>query len=253
MELIQEHLDKKNVLVHVFPPMDDRLLREWDWNGAMPVVDHDFLMVVDSSLPGHSNAAVERSWQYRVSLDPGQPMQAQLWLRYFNRGEPKDEVCRQDAWDVYRCYWNYFRVYVSSSASEIEMPPVPLHEGSLKLIWGYPDPDSASIVPRSDVGPARLTELGGYIAVEPGSSMSVPIAYRLPPTMIRSTDPGVFEYRLLVQKQPGMDNDRVSLEVELSEGARLLNTSPEFNSRRGQWVIFDFTLGRDTMVVVSFR
>ena len=219
----------------------------------VPAVDHDYLMVVDSSLPGHSTAGVQRSWEYSVVLDPGQPVEAQLRLRYENTDPPREEVCRQYAWELYRRYWNYFRLYVSPLAQRIDMPPVPLHPGALKLIWGYPDADSSSIVPNADTGPSRLTELGGYLAVEPGSVTTVPVRYQLPVEVLRPTGPGIYEYRLLVQKQPGVDRDRVSLSVELSPNAELLGTSPQFSSIRGQQLFFDFTLTSNTVVVVSFR
>ena len=252
VDLFKDHLNRKNILMHVFQPIDDSFLWDRGWNGAVAAVDHDYLMVVDSSLPGHSNAKVERSWEYRVSPVPNKPINAQLRLRYYNGETPKDEICRQFAFEVYRCYWNYVRVYVPPAASKIDMPAVPLHEGSLRLVWGYPDPDSGSVVRNAGVGPARPTELGAYIAVDPGTSMTIPISYELPSEILRETAPGTYQYRLLVQKQPGIDDDRVSIEFELPPGAALLDTSPEFNSRKRSWVIFDFVLQEDTTVVVSF-
>ena len=175
IELIKAHLDQKNVLTHVFPPMNDSLLWERGWNGAVSVVDHDYIMVVDSSLPGHSTAGVERSWEYRVSLNPNEPIKAELRLRYENKDQPKDEICRQFDWPTYHCYWNYFRVYVPQMAdhSAVQMPPVPLHPGALKLIWGYPDANSGTVIQNLPTTPGRLTELGGYIAVEPGTVTTV--------------------------------------------------------------------------------
>ena len=108
--LIQQELDRKNILLQVFSPIDDSFLWESGWNGAVPVVDHDYLMVVDSSLPGHTTAAIKRSWEYRVSLDPGQPLEVQLRLRYDNVREPVKETCIQTTGKD--CYWNYFRVYI---------------------------------------------------------------------------------------------------------------------------------------------
>ena len=253
VELVKEHLDRKNALVHVFPPTDDSFLWERGWNGAVRPVDHDYLMVVDSPFPGHSTAGVERSWEYKVSLTPNEPIQSQLRLRYDNADEPKEEICRQYAWELYHCYWNYFRVYIPPVAREkAQLPPIPLHEGALKLVWGYPDAISASIVENANTGPSRLTELGGYIAVEPGSVTTVPIQYRLPPEIILETARGVYEYRLLIQKQPGMDLDRVSVAVELPPGAELLQTPPKSHSSRGRSLLFNFTLESDTQVVVSF-
>ena len=249
--LIQKELDRKNILLHVFPPIDDSFLWERGWNGAVPFVDHDYLMVVDSSLPGHTTAIVKRSWEYRVSLDPSQRVEAQLRLRYDNGNQPSDETCIQTTGRD--CYWNYFRVYVSPMSTKIRMPKVPLHHGSLKLIWGYPDADSSSVVTNSDTGPARLTELAGYVTVEADSITTIPIEYQLPGDILRSTGPGAYEYRLLIQKQAGMDRDKVNVSVELPPDAELLATTPEYSSTRGRWLIFDFNLEADTIVALSFR
>ena len=104
VELVKERLDQKNILIHVFPPTDDSFLWERGWNGTLPSVDHDYLMVVDSSLPGHSTEGLQRSFDYRVSLNTKLPIEAQLRIRYDNTDEPEDEICRQFAWEVYHCY-----------------------------------------------------------------------------------------------------------------------------------------------------
>ena len=103
-DLLRDQLNRKDVLLHVFYPIDDSYLWERGWNGAVRLVDHDFLMVVDSSLPGHSAAEVRRSWEYNVSLVPGQPVKSQLRLRYDNTEAAKNEICRQFAWGLYHCY-----------------------------------------------------------------------------------------------------------------------------------------------------
>ena len=104
VELVKERLDQKNILIHVFPPTDDSFLWERGWNGTLPSVDHDYLMVVDSSLPGHSTEGLQRSFDYRVSLNTKLPIEAHLRIRYDNTDEPEDEICRQFAWEVYHCY-----------------------------------------------------------------------------------------------------------------------------------------------------
>ena len=254
VRLFKSSLDRGNVLMHVFDPEEGSLMWEMGWNGAIRPVDHDYLLVVDSSLPGQTSGEVQRHWDYQVSLQVGKPATAQLRVRYDHLGVyQEDQVCRQSEPNLYNCYWNYFRIYVPRTATDIKAPPVPLHEGAEKLIWGYPAPDSGTLARDADVGPARLTEMGGFIAVEPGSVTTVPLEYQLPPTMVRPTGPEAYEYRLLLQKQPGMDQDRVSVAVELPVDAELLAASPGPTARSGSWVAFDFTLDSDREVVVDFR
>jgi hypothetical protein len=250
---IKTALDRKNIIIHVFNPDQGRVLEELGWNGAIPTVDHDYLLVVDSSLPGHTAKAVVRQWDYQVSLQVDKPATARLRVRYDHQGtRQKGQVCRQSEF-IYDCYWNYFRIYIPRTATNVVAPPVPLHEGSEKLIWGYSDADSGSLVRDADTGPARLTEVGGYIAVEPGSITTIPLEYQLPWKIVRPREGASFEYRLLLQKQPGMDRDQVSVSVELPRGAELLDASPTPTSRNGRSVAFNFPLDSDKEVSVVFR
>jgi hypothetical protein len=253
VRIIKTALDQRNIIIHVFNPDQGRVLEELGWNGAIPTVDHDYLLVVDSSLPGHTTEAVVRRWDYQVSLQVGKPATARLRVRYDNQGtRQKGQVCRQSE-SFYDCYWNYFRIYVPRTATNVVAPPVPLHEGSERLIWGYSDADSGSLVQDADTGPARLTEVGGYIAVEPGSITTIPLEYQLPWKIVRPREGASFEYRLLVQKQPGMDRDQVSVSVELPPGAELLDASPTPTSRNRRSVVFNFLLDSDKEVSLVFR
>lgn len=229
------------------------MLWELGWNGAILPVDHDYFQVVDSSLPGHTAEAVSRSWDYQVKLSVGQPLESKLRLRYNHREGPReDPVCRQSAPESSNCFWNYFRVYVPGTATKVVAPPVPLNQGSEKLIWGYPDADSLSLKSTTDVGPSRLTEIGGFIAVAPDSVVTVPLEYQLPWEIVRSTGPDSFEYRLLLDKQPGIDDDDVMVAVQLPTGADLISVSPEPVSNSGGLLGFKFTLDTDKQVTVAF-
>ena len=96
-------------------------------------------------------------------------------------------------------------------------------------------------------------EVGGFIAVPPDSVTTIPLEYQLPNNVIRATGPKTFEYRLLVQKQSGMDRDMVSVSVQIPAGTEVTNVSPAPTRRNGRWLGFDFPLEQDTRVVVSYR
>ncbi|MCL0044460.1 DUF4012 domain-containing protein, partial [Dehalococcoidia bacterium] len=142
--VIQTFLDRlrnKDLLVHVFDTKAAELLWEQGWNGALRQVDHDYLMIVDSSLPGHARSAVERRVQYHVTLAMGQPIDAELLIQYRHKGQVLDPNCRQALSQPTGCYWNYLRVYIPVIAQDIQVPPIPMHEGSQWLLWGYEPAD----------------------------------------------------------------------------------------------------------------
>jgi hypothetical protein len=255
VDVLVKRLDKRDLLLHVFDPEAAEMLWERDWNGAVRQVGegHDYLMIIDSSLPGHARSVVERRVQYQVTLEVGQPVEAELLLEYRHKGETPDPNCRQALPTREGCYWNYVRIYVPVGAQDISVPPIPLHGGSEALIWGYEPADSLTIISSPRGGLAGLAEIGGYLPAEPQTSVTLPISYQLPASSVRSIGGGVHQYRLLVQKQPGTPVEPVSLIVKLPEGATLVNTFPQHSALAGGWVRVDVDLAGDITFTVDFR
>ncbi|MBI4200058.1 MAG: DUF4012 domain-containing protein [Chloroflexi bacterium] len=253
VQVFLRRLASKDVLIHVFDPQAAELLWQQGWNGALRQVDYDYLLVVDSSLPGHARAVVERRLQYQITLATDSPLEARLLVEYRHTGREPDPDCRQTLSTKGGCYWNYLRVYIPVLATDVQAPPIPLHEGSEWLVWGYDPADSLTVISSPRGGLAGFTEVAGYLVVEPQTSVTLPLAYQLPASVVRSLGGGVYEYRLLVQKQPGTPVEPVSVLVRLPPGAELVSTSLAPTARTREWVRLDFSLAQDTTVVVSFR
>ncbi len=253
MAIIPGRLARKDILMHLFDPDASEILWEQGWNGTLTQVDHDYLMVVDSAVPGHVRKVVERRLSYQVSLGVGQPLEAELLVEYRHRGGEPDPNCRQAVPTETGCFWNYLRVYIPVLATAIQAPPVPVHEGSEWLVWGYTPADSRSVISAPREGQVGLTEIGGYLTVEPGTTLTLPLRYTLPANMVRQIGPSVYQYRLLIQKQPGTPVEPVSVFVELPEGATLVSTFLPPTGQTGQWVRLDLSLAGDETVVVDFR
>ena len=86
----------------------------------------------------------------------------------------------------------------------------------------------------------------------------VVVGYQLPNDVVRATGPDTYEYRLLVQKllvqkQPGIDTDVVSVSVRIPPETEVTNVSPEPTSATNGWLGFEFPLDQDTELMVSFR
>ncbi|MCS7207793.1 MAG: hypothetical protein NZ951_07685, partial [Dehalococcoidia bacterium] len=96
------------------------------------------------------------------------------------------------------------------------------------------------------------TEVGGYLTVESGTIVTVPLSYRLAPQVVRPLGGGRYVYRLLVQKQPGVDDDQVTVAVRLPPGADLVLATPSPTQRQGPWLVWRTTLLADTTLVVVF-
>ncbi|MSQ14053.1 MAG: DUF4012 domain-containing protein [Dehalococcoidia bacterium] len=252
--LLRTKLESKDILIHLFQGAGADFLWERGWNGAIQPVDYDFLMIVDSSLPGHSVIDVSRSWEYQVRLAVDKPMTAKLRLHYDNAKPPQGAVCRQaEELGTGRCFWNYLRVYTSSLASNALAPPVLLHEGSEKLAWGYVDLDTVTVARQTGGGLSGLTEIGAYVVAEPTGVTTLPLQWTLDPAVLRQTGSQVYEYRLQIQKQPGMDRDKIVVAVQLPPGAGFVAASPGAAYREGGWVVLESGLPSDLPFFVMFR
>ena len=98
-----------------------------------------------------------------------------------------------------------------------------------------------------------LVEVGGYLVVEPGSVLTLPVVYALNENVVRRVGPGRYEYRLLLTKQPGIDDDRVSVRVQLPEGARVVASSPPSARASTSAVTWEQTLTQDAELVIVFE
>ena len=79
------------------------------------------------------------------------------------------------------------------------------------------------------------------------------VGYPLPNDVVRATGPDTYEYRLLVQKQPGIDTDVVSVSVQIPPGTEVTNVSPVPISVTNGWLGFEFPLNQNTELMVSSR
>ena len=253
VDTLLARLGRRDALLHVFDPVAAGILWEQGWNGALTQVDHDYLLVVDSAVPGQVRSVVERRLQYEVSLAVDRPQSAELLVEYRYQEGTADPNCRQTFTGRTGCFWNYVRVYIPVLTSEIKPPPIPVHQGAEWLVWGYTPADSLSVISSPRGGRAGLTEIGGYLTVEPGTSLTLPLRYTLPQSMVRQIGDGLYQYRLLLQKQPGTPVEPVSVFVQLPEGAKLVRTSKSPTGQVEQWVRLDFPLEGDETVVVDFR
>ncbi|MEE8518515.1 MAG: DUF4012 domain-containing protein, partial [Dehalococcoidia bacterium] len=253
IDTLRDHLERKNVLLYTLDPKTEDLFLANGWGGRVPAPSQDFLMVIDSSLPGHTTDDVTRTWDYFVSIEPDAMSHARLRLRFENTRAAEASICRQAALGGGGCYWNYVRAFISPAAEEITLPSVPLHQGTEKLIWGHRELETASVLVHGGPALEGLVEVGGYVVVEPGSVLTMPVTYELDPRVVRRVDDGRYEYRLQLVKQPGIDGDQINVRLELPAGASVTASSPSGVRSDGRDVTWEGTLESDMELVVVFE
>ncbi len=252
IDVVVSHLERKDVLLNFREEVAQRLVVANGWAGSVGSPAQDVLMVVDSSLPGHTLAAIQRTWHYSVSVDLGGTSQADLALRFQNH-RPLGGSCRQAKPDSGGCYWNFVRVLLSREALNVQAPSAPLHEGSEKLTWGHRELETSQVLFHGGAGLTDLAEVGAYLVIEPGQVLTMPISYDLGPNVVRSVGARSHEYRLQLLKQPGINTDEVEVQVALPAGSRVISASPEGSSIAAESVSWDIRLTKDTEIVLVFE
>ena len=113
--------------------------------------------------------------------------------------------------------------------------------------------ESAQVVTHAGAGLAGLTEVGGFVVVEPSEVLSFPISYDLDSSVVRGVGDSRYEYRLQLLKQPGIDTDEVNVSVSLPEGSEVIAASPgDFAASAGA-ANWNGTLDRDIELVLVFE
>lgn len=129
-------MDQKHILLSLFTPAAAQIIQQMGWDGSIEFsANSDGVMVVDSNIGfNKSNALVERQINYSVDLvDPGSPS-ALLNISHTHTGN-SEQPCQQWGADnpqalleypMERCYYNYLRVAIPSSAELLESQTYPV-------------------------------------------------------------------------------------------------------------------------------
>ena len=196
-QALWENLSAKDILVYVNDPATATILRDLRWDGALPSVAHDVVMVVDSNVGFNKvDRQMERRFDYRVELNPGQRAVASLRIQYRNLNPPAAQPCvlptkyaATYAEMANNCYWDYVRVYVPRGSK-------PLSATS----------DISATLESPELG---YTVFSGYFVLPRGETREIRFDYELPFDGLSSHTPA--DYQLTWIKQAGTASAPVSV------------------------------------------
>jgi hypothetical protein len=201
-EALSKAMSEKHLLVNPFEPQLEAELLHYGLDGGLGSNwQGDYLMVVDANTGFNKiNPLIKQEIAYQVEdKDSSGRRRATITLTYTNtagkrEGDPASG-CKLEAryGTSYEsmmagCYWDYLRVYVPEHSELLDSS-------------GFTS-DSGRVDTFSEVG---KTGFGGHFELEPGKSIVITLAYRLPEQ--------VGQYQLLVQKQPGTAATPIKVEV----------------------------------------
>jgi hypothetical protein len=215
-------------------------IEELGWGGAVRQDPGDYVYVVESNVAPTSkyNLAVQRSDSLVVKLDENGDALDSLQLHWQNdadkEGEPYETLRLASQNGPEGWYGAYLRVLVP--------------EGS-ELVTASGEAESPiSGVERIETESGR-TLFGNALVMEPGES-SLTYLWEVPSAATRADDG--WEYRLVVQRQPGASTVPLDIRVDLPSGATVSSTS-EGAVVDGDRVRLETDLTQDVELQVSYQ
>ena len=251
-------LEERDALFFFNDPDVQALMSDLGWDGRVDQHSLDYLYVVDSNV-GWSKVDrnMQRDITYVVDLRRAPWPRASLTLKYTNHSGPGSPGCepqwlnRGTNYSQLKnaCYWNLLRVYMPQGSRLLSSTSLPLPEYSVsvEIGRGLPGTDTGSISSSHD-----KMVFSGLDAVEAGERSEIGLVYDLPAPVLER-DGGMLRYQLLIQKQPGVRQRGVSVEITPPDGHSLAASSLKPTRVDGSGVGFSVVLVQDTLLDVEFR
>ena len=238
LETLDRLVAGKHIAVYTRAPALQKSLRELGWSGEVLDGPGDYLRVVEASV--HStklNLVVEQRVEVEVGLDSDGHARNRVTLLYENQvarwAQGRDPQIAHDLM-LSGFYGDYVRLLAPPQASLTEVrlngEEVGIEEIGLE---------------------AGKASFGRYLPLPWEARAALAFNYEVPAAVTISK--GVYEYRLLVQKQAGTRAIPLSVSISLPAGASLQTVILDGERLNGRALHIEATLDRDRELVVRYR
>lgn len=225
-----EMMESGHLLVWFNDPQSQAMLRDFGLDGSVNPGNGDFLMMVDTNMGFSKNDySMHRALDYQVDLRAPFNPKARISLHYehpLQGSEPCFQGVSEDPnskFDYFypHCYWDYWRVFTIGGTKLIGSETVPVPET-------YFDPDRVW-KNKIEISPGEGgTQMFATLMVLPqGQKQDVVLETTLPPTGVHVLD-NFLVYNLRIQKQAGIEQLPVTIQIIVPEGYILLD-------KKGEW------------------
>jgi hypothetical protein len=142
------------------------------------------------------------------------------------------------------------RIIIPTNAEVASLPILPAPPGSIASTVERTAANTAATFDGADGLPFKVQEVSGFTVVEPKTTTSFGISYELPGAAVQSTD-GVWRYDLKIRRQPGTGSPRVSVRIELPDGACVVGSEPDL-SVSPDGLLYSFDLNADRTITAWY-
>ncbi|MFH0814514.1 MAG: DUF4012 domain-containing protein [Candidatus Falkowbacteria bacterium] len=238
--LIKQGLNEKEILLYFQNEDFQNILNKYNWTGQMKTTDSDYLQIVNTNIGGEkTDALIQQKSTLSVEIAANGEIINTLTISRTNPTTGK--VNNVD----------YLRVYVPDgskllSATGTFEPPTPEQFEPTQPQWRtdslindsekqqYIDPITQTITTRE----FGKTVFANWLQTKPGETTFATFKYKLPQKLSFSKETlNFFErqyktaasatatYSLLLQKQPGQQNNSVSVEINVPNDIKIINSN----------------------------
>lgn len=217
-----EGLTQHHIALYVPDPKVQGVINLLDWSGAQTTPENDdYIQIVDTNLTNKSDQSIVRSSNYSVEIFPDQSRVSDLRIRYdyFNTLASDNPAVNSNLYGTLD-YRTLTQVFLPKEATILDQNNT---SESLSVDWN------------------NHTLFVTQLDVEYDTSQQMRVSYQTPALENRFGD--IYRYRLLVEKQSGIQIQDFELQVKLPPNAEVvwLSHSPETVYSVEQ-PIFDFRL-----------
>jgi hypothetical protein len=184
-----KNLQEKHILVYFVDPDIQSSIVSLNFGGTIRKYDGDYLHISNVNFAGaKSNLFVNESITSKTKTNNGGKISREVKVEYRNPYPASDCNLERGGLCLNATLRNWVRFYVPKGSQLVEF------KGSIKKVQTYDE--------------LEKTVFEGYLEVIPEGKAEVTVTYTLPSNIDGK------DYRLLIQKQPGTDNQKIQIYVD---------------------------------------
>ena len=254
---LYKSLKQNDIQIFFKNPLAQAKATQFKWTGEISDTQYDYLYIVDSNV-GWSKVDrnIQRSINYQIDLRDIENIKSIVTLKYINHSGVGASPCNPQ-WILRgegnynsqknSCYWNYWRLYAPQNSKHIFTTPTELSGQSVSVKTGSGLSGKDTFKKQSNYG---KTEFSGLLSTEASDMTEMTIIYQLPTSILQKID-GTLKYNLIIQKQPGVPNREINLEIIIPDQYTILKSSPYPTNVSTNSVSFKDILTKDWLLELS--
>lgn len=228
---VKADIEEKNIITWLADPEIQSYISQENWSGIVKQADGDYLYFVDANLAAlKTDSVMKREVDYSLSVDKNGDLIGRAAITYNHTGKAVTALISK--------YRTFTRIYVPARTW--------FTRAYLQDSRGITE---LELMKEATIGDELgKTYLGTFLTVDPGTSKTLVVEYRLPEYIKTAYRNGL--YKLSVQKQPGTAGHKLKIDLKFDQSiiAYFANNLPLKLTGKNLLLDADLRIDRDFTV-----